>query len=118
MNLRPDPTRRAGSFLDGNLIPGVGIELVPAYVKLANGDDLAVAGIWGTWRARLERVSGNSFGRDNFYFHNSQKGYTDGCIETCNDIYKSLIDYRASGGTYVDVVVDYNTTFTYGGRIH
>jgi len=36
---------------------------------------------WGTFRVRLEPIEGNMYGRGGFYLHNSQKGFSHGCIE-------------------------------------
>src|SRR5215469_15100562 len=70
INLSLDPTRYTKLIKYGNVYttaPGVGVEWIGP-----GSDD------WGTWRARLEKVSVHST-RDNFYLHTSHKGYTHGC---------------------------------------
>jgi hypothetical protein len=68
---------------------------------------------WGTWRARLEKKDvPNSYGRDNFYLHNSQKNYTSGCIETCDRLKKYLQNYKDRGNCSIDVRVSYTDPTT------
>src|SRR5688572_21478986 len=63
--------------------------------------------IRGTWRALLEPLPGTkTYGRTNFYFHNSEKGHTDGCIEVSGELYNVLVEIRNSGQKYIDVKVD------------
>ncbi|MCB9251555.1 MAG: L,D-transpeptidase family protein [Flavobacteriales bacterium] len=105
INLKPDPNgRSAGKDLAGNLVPSTGGGL--EYTDHGN----YYAG-WGVWRARLDRISGNSYNRDNHYIHDSGKGETHGCVETTNsnDIYYYLWRYRNS--TYegrIFVIVKYS----------
>lgn len=110
IDLRPDPNRIAhssdGHFLDHD----TGIDRVPV---LAGGFTWPN---WGTWRARMQRISGKSFGRDNVYLHDSGKGFSRGCIECrrgdSHKVLQTLIDYRGSGHTSIRVRVRYNTTST------
>lgn len=118
INLVPDPNRVARYNSDADIIPSPqgGIEKLPAVGYDRNGDAWTYED-WGTWRARLQPLSGtNTYGRSNFYLHNSTKGYSHGCIECSNSIYNVLIQYRNSGKKYIDVVVDYptNNSSTYG----
>lgn len=43
---------------------------------------------WGQWRARLESIKRKNLAisRNNFYFHDSYKGYSHGCVETETDL--------------------------------
>jgi hypothetical protein len=51
-----------------------------------------------------------------FYFHNSTKGYSHGCIEVTNALYDDIINYRNQGVTSIPVIVEYpdNNSSTYG----
>jgi len=99
VNLVPDPNRMAnasGGYLTPS--PAGGIERIPA------GGEQS----WGTWRARLNPAPGtNTFGRDNMYLHDSSKGETHGCIETCGAMLNNLIQLRSAGVRSIDVLVDY-----------
>jgi RHS repeat-associated protein len=71
---------------------------------------------WGTWRARLEKVKLNQpTPRNNFYLHNSHKGYTHGCVETCDDLYNTMRDYHNQGLDYLPVRIRYTDPTTNGG---
>lgn len=110
IDLRPDPSRIARTLPNGETVPGAGVEHLP---NSAIFDYSA----WGTWRARLQRNSrqGN---RDNFYLHNSHKGYTHGCVETtCDDLLQYLIQYRVLGNSRIDFVINYQDATTYGGTL-
>ncbi len=93
--------------------PGYGVQRIRPQYTLSNGQIGYPTG-WGTWRARLEPrdVSG---GRHNFYLHNSTKGYTHGCVETCDSLYSRFSAYHDSGLRGIDVLVDYTTNSTNGG---
>jgi RHS repeat-associated protein len=69
---------------------------------------------WGSWRARLEKVKVNSK-RDTFYLHDSAKGFTHGCIETCGRLYGILVDYHNRGLAGIFVNVQYTGDSTNGG---
>lgn len=69
---------------------------------------------WGTWRARLEKVDVDS-SRNAFYLHDSRKGHTQGCIETCSDLYDSFVRYHNHGIKWLPVRVQYSGTSTNGG---
>ena len=111
IDLRPDPNRIArvqGGYLVTN--KNLGIERIPNY---GNAQSL-----WGTWRARLfPYPSTNYHGRDPvFYIHDSKKGETSGCIETCSRLLQNLIQLRSAGISHVDVNVIYNgNVSTHGG---
>jgi hypothetical protein len=50
-----------------------------------------------------------------FYIHDSQEGFTHGCVETCNDLYQRLIGYRMNGNSHIDFKVDYHGPFRNDG---
>lgn len=117
INLEPDPERVARSK-SSELVksPQGGIEQVPAFLN-SNGMRVRIDDIWGTWRALLEPLPGTkTYGRTNFYFHNSEKGHTGGCIEVSGELHNVLVEIRNSGQKYIDVKVDYptNKSSTYG----
>ena len=118
INLVPSPNRKAKYDEDANLVssPQGGIEQIPDIGYDRDGVSYVYDG-WGTWRARLDPLPGTkTYGRSSFYLHNSDKGFTHGCIESSSSIYNVLIRYRSSGRKYIDVVIDYPTTnsTTYG----
>jgi RHS repeat-associated protein len=108
INLMMDPTRVVRYTPDGQAYADYGIQRFDPYSEA-----------WGSWRARLEKVKlNNPTPRDNFYLHDSEKGYTLGCIETCKDLYKRLADYRnrrSGRQDYMPVRVRYTTNSTNGG---
>lgn len=53
--------------------------------------------------------------RHNFCLHNSTKGYTHGCVETCDQLYNRFVNYHNKGLGGIDVMIDYTTNSTYGG---
>jgi hypothetical protein len=64
---------------------------------------------WGQWRARLEKVKVSN-SRDNFYFHDSYKGESSGCIETETDLYYDLYHlYKTDGYQFVRARVAYSS---------
>jgi RHS repeat-associated protein len=117
INLKPNPWRIAK--VDPSTkqhIPSRhgGIELITDYHA---GGVTYTYPEWGTIRARLEPLKGtNTFGRSLFYFHNSAKGYSRGCIETSTALFGHLINYRALGNKYIKVFIKYPTltSSTYG----
>jgi RHS repeat-associated protein len=116
VNLSPDPNRIVSTDSSGvtNGSPQGGIERIPGYQPVAGGPTINSPD-WGSWRARLQpRPGTKTRGRGGFYLHNSAKGYTHGCIETCDQLLEQLIRVRNSGATQIDVIVDYSDTTTYG----
>ena len=118
IDLVPDPNRVARYNSDAYIVSSLqgGIEQLPYVGYDRNGVAYGYQE-WGTWRAKLQPLQGtNTYGRKDFYFHNSTKGYSHGCIECSNSIYYVLKEYRNSGKKYIDVVVDYptNSSTTYG----
>jgi hypothetical protein len=103
IDLRPDPWRVATIGPTNELNSSVGIQRIPR-----RGNDglplTVIPNAWGTWRARLEPSQAS--GRDNFYLHNSQKGETHGCIETCDDVFQEMLRYRMIANS-IRVHVDY-----------
>lgn len=101
-----NPNRNWKVDKNGNSIPGYGIEQIGSgYPE------------WGTVRARLEILSGtNTQGRDFFYFHNSVKGYSHGCIETQTGLFTRLYELKKGGARQIKVRVKYESlnTSTYG----
>jgi RHS repeat-associated protein len=118
VNLSPDPSRTARPDThNGKLLrtPVGGIEKIPSSFKASDGKTYYYPG-WGTWRARLDpKKVPNLYKRSSFYLHNSHKGYTHGCVETCDGLANDLILYRALGNKSIDVNVKYTDPTTYGG---
>ncbi|CAM3853835.1 tlde1 domain-containing protein [Mucilaginibacter galii] len=116
--LLPNPARIAKSDkASGALVPSSagGIEKIPAFTLNSKGQSIIYPG-WGNTRARLfADRSTQTFGRNNFYLHDSHKGYSHGCIETSSMVFDMLIKARQSF-TKVAFMVDYkdNNTSTYG----
>ena len=110
INLSLDPTRAPKSVSLGGgqlgLAPGFGVQWISGEYDAPE---------WGNWRARLERVSVKSKRAGNFYIHDSSKGYTHGCIETCSDLYQRFVDYHKQGVGYLPVQVRYTSGSTNGG---
>jgi RHS repeat-associated protein len=102
INLRKDPNRVAG-LSGGTLAADTGIQRIPTTGP--DGQRLRyIPGNWGSWRARLEPdVPGDRY---SFYIHNSRKGQTKGCIETCDDLLDELLKYRKRNDR-IRVYVDY-----------
>lgn len=121
VNLVPDPNRIAQVDPNtGDLIrhPQGGIERIPSVYYLRRGGRVfrVTYEPWGTWRARLQAKKGAyKYGRGLSYLHNSRKGYTHGCVETCNKLLNLLLEYRKQGNNYIDVRVNYTDPTTYGG---
>jgi hypothetical protein len=119
VNLKPAPWRVAKPDPSSGAInsnPQGGIELLPERFSTTSMGIVTYEG-WGTIRARLEPQKGtNTFGRSNFYLHNSEKGYSHGCIETSTAIFGYMISYRSTGAKSISVKVDYPTptSSTYG----
>jgi len=100
INLNLDPNRYAKLRNNGFTISGIGIEKIPKGFLASNP--------WGNMRARLEPLTGTDLlGRDNdFYIHDSHKGYTHGCIEVEPAFFKRLLDYRRAN-EIIEVYVMY-----------
>jgi len=114
INLQLNPSRFASLAADGsNLYSNFGVQRIRDHYRLPDGNSVIPAG-WGTWRARLEKVKVNSK-RDNFYLHNSTKGYTHGCVETCDDLYDRFSKYHQQGLGSILVNIRYTTESTNGG---
>ena len=91
-----------------------GIERIPGEQPVPGGPTI-ISSDWGSWRARLQpRPGTNTFGRDFLYIHNSHKGYTSGCIETCDELLDELIRNRNAGVSQIDVVIRYTDHSTHG----
>ncbi len=104
INLGLDPARVVNTAPDGTSLQGFGVQSL-GQVSLD----------WGTWRARLEKVSVKNNRTNTFYLHNSHKGYTHGCVETCDDLYQRFVDYHTNGVGYIYVEVRYAGNSTNGG---
>lgn len=105
INLALDPHRHIKWGPTDESIPAFGVQWI--------GDE---SDDWGTWRARLEKVKlKKPTTRDSMYLHDSQKGYTHGCVETCSSLYDRFVNYHDSGVQYLPVQVRYTTTSTNGG---
>jgi hypothetical protein len=114
IDLRLDPGRYANISQYGtNLYSSTGVQRIHESYLL-DGEVIGM-GAWGTWRARLEQVRVRSPRTGNFYLHNSKKGFTHGCVETCDALYDALVDYRNQGLQEIFVRIKYTTFFTNGG---
>lgn len=116
--LMPNPARiakhdsRTGELLSNK---DGGIEQIPKSIVNSAGDTIIYPG-WGNTRARLfADKATKTFGRNNFYLHDSHKGFSHGCIETNPQVFDLLIKARQSF-TKVALMVDYanDDTSTYG----
>ena len=128
VDLRPDPERVA-QHNNGSMIPGYGIEQIPPSTAPVRdegeGEDYGGEwgeaptydfAPWGSWRARLISKKGtDTKKRTSFYLHNSHKGYTHGCIETCDDLLEEMKRLRKDGQEALDVRVSYQDKTTKGG---
>lgn len=95
--LAPDPNRVANaSKVTGDLLANQkgGIEQVPKKYVTSDGQEWTYSA-WGTIRARLTPDSSTkTFGRTNFYLHDSTKGYSHGCIEVEHSLFDRLLRVR------------------------
>lgn len=116
VNLSLNPHRWASILLPTKeLAAAEGVQRIRESYRGPNGEPLIPTG-WGTWRARLDPVKLKiKTTRHNFYLHNSKKGFTHGCIETCDALYNIFVQYHNEGVTAIDVLVNYTTQSTYGG---
>ena len=93
--------------------PNGGIERIPDFVENPNKQGYGWTYTeWGKHRAYLtpDKVTGaKNSERDNYsyYLHDSQKGYTHGCTEVETELFDRLNEYRNSGNTKIDVIVNY-----------
>jgi hypothetical protein len=46
---------------------------------------------------------------NSFYFHDSEKGYSHGCIEVEKAFFDQLNSYRDAGNENIEVQIDYPT---------
>ncbi|HEV7608940.1 MAG TPA: hypothetical protein VGO61_16475 [Steroidobacteraceae bacterium] len=109
IDLTRDPGRIAG-YDNLHLNSSSGIQQIPPGEPDRPHGDMRY--LWGDWRMRLEKVDVDSQ-RDNFYIHNSHKGGTSGCIETCDELLDLILDY-ANRNPSIDVFVNYTTPYTRG----
>jgi len=89
----------------GIIWAGKGIERIPKTFTTSSGS-IEGYSAWGNIRARLMPLSGNTFGRSNFYLHNSHKGYSHGCIETTTQFFNKLLSYQLNNSS-INVIVNY-----------
>lgn len=116
INLRPNPKRianevevAAGTALSPS--GSGGIEQIPSYVD-ESGNRQTEFPAWGYRRAALQPIGETAAPkRHNFYLHDSQKGYSHGCIEVPGALIDRLIQYRADHPreSQIRVRVDYPT---------
>ena len=126
INLEPDPDRQATAFKDPETggakllrnddggIEKVG-DKVPVYDN--NGKRYGITDasqLWGNRRAKLDPVNvqqpkGGSRDLSSFYFHDSQKGQTSGCIEVPNAFFSDLLHFMKDNPDIkkIDVWVNY-----------
>jgi RHS repeat-associated protein len=99
INLSLNPDRVAAIYQTYELYNNVGIERIPVNFPLRSA--------WGYYRARLEPLpETNTFGRINFYLHDSSKGQTSGCIEVEHRFFLRLLEYRKNN-SYIELYVIY-----------
>lgn len=97
-----------------DLYSSTGVQLIPWYdSKFPN---VTFPG-WGQWRARLEKVTTKSNNsqtrtRDNFYLHDSYKGYSHGCVETYTELYYDMAHWKKQGISSILLVVEYPNSET------
>lgn len=119
--LAPDPNRIANaSKTTGELLsnPKGGIEQIPKSTITSDGREWIYTA-WGTIRARLfPDNSTKTYGRTNFYLHDSTKGYSHGCIEVEHTLFDRLIRARKKF-TKIALMVEYSSpeTITKGNTI-
>jgi hypothetical protein len=116
INLAPDPNRLAKIDLNsGTLLPNPkgGIEKIPGATPNPNhqGYEFLPQNVWGENRAKLDPAKGNDLdGRENsFYIHDSDKGYTHGCIEVEPAFFNQLLEYQDDGNKNIDVIIQYQS---------
>ncbi len=107
IDLSLDPNRQTEISSNGETIPGKGIQKI-TYIK--GGKEYVRYPDWGSQRAKLDANSSTKLGgRDgNFYFHNSSKGYTHGCIETETGFFTLLKTLRKTQAT-IRVKIQYKS---------
>ncbi|MGN6600926.1 MAG: DUF6443 domain-containing protein [Ginsengibacter sp.] len=110
IDLKPSFTRKAETNSDGFTKPDIGVDLLP----WGNG---TLYSEWGQWRARLQALPGTNLrGRDGlFYFHDSYKGYSHGCIETNTELFYDLWKFKKQGINSIKVRIKYSGPSTNGG---
>lgn len=112
INLQPSPDRHPKAVKDGKgyaLTPtkeggieSVGIMWVDEEQTIARD----FRGSRGNFRARLEPEKGsNTQGRYDFYFHDSEKGYSSGCHEFETGLFDKLLEYRKNNPDEKDIKV-------------
>ncbi|GAA5484539.1 hypothetical protein Hsar01_03783 [Haloferula sargassicola] len=88
VDLRPDGNRTAKASKETGqlkMAEGGGVEKIPDSTTTTDGITYNYPG-WGKNRALLEPEKGtNTHGRSSIYVHDSQKGFSHGCIE-CKDL--------------------------------
>lgn len=117
IDLRPDPTRIARILPNGQNLyghPDGGIETVKSKYLLSNGMEADTGTAWGSWRARLRPIRVPRYQSGNYYLHDSSKGFTHGCVETCTELLDELLKYRELGNSHIDVLIDYRYPVTNG----
>jgi hypothetical protein len=115
LNLNPSFKRLVKINSNGDTIfeTQSGVQILP----WGNSYGILFSG-WGQWRARLDKVNVNSI-RDNFYFHDSYKGYSHGCIETATELIYDLQNYQSKKQSKIKIRVKYpsQSTITNGGTL-
>jgi len=117
IDLSLDPNRWAKVAPSGdNLLSAGGVQRIHPKYPVPNMPGYVYdMSQWGTWRARLDPVDAPTKRSGGFYIHNSTKGFTHGCIESCDGLYSRFVAYRDQGLKSIDVLVDYTTGNTNGG---
>lgn len=101
LDLTLNPNRIAEHYeVSGETKRGFGIQKLPSNYINSKGYYIDYSN-WGNTKARLTMISGNSYGRDNFYIHNSTKGYSHGCLEVGSGFFPKLIEYAQHYNTII-----------------
>jgi hypothetical protein len=118
LNLKPDPTRKA-EIKNGDLIRDKerGIQNLEGMPDLDNPGRTYNSPAWGENRVPLipidvkqpNNTPTKEDDRDltSFYFHDSTKGESHGCIEVGTEFFDQLIKYRSEGNEEIQVQVKY-----------
>ena len=101
---------------NGELLRGDGIERIPESWPTINPNIYYTYQDWGKHRARLIPIDVKTNRDENsFYMHDSEKGYTHGCIEIGPRFFEVLLDYIKNNTNgknievFIEVLVNYDS---------
>lgn len=112
-----DPNQMAKvDMKNGELLHGDGIERIPESWPTINPNIYYTYQDWGKHRARLIPIDVKTNRDENsFYMHDSEKGYTHGCIEIGPRFFEVLLDYIKNNTNeknievFIEVLVNYDS---------